>query len=94
MIAMCLVFCKDKKHVTIGMVGYPNVGILANVEREKQDPDCLETALVRGFHQIKAQISPDRKSNENLVDPKLSRHLDTVLECLRLESSARIFGRP
>ena len=57
-------------------------------------PDCLGTALVRGFHQIKAQISPNRTSNENSVDPKLSRHLNTVLECLRLGSSARAFGRP
>ena len=27
-VAMSLVVCKDKKHVTIGMVGYPNVGHL------------------------------------------------------------------
>ena len=77
LVAMSLVVCKDKKHVTIGMVGYPNVGTLANLEREKQDPDdphCLGTALVRGFHQVKAQISPpNRKANENSGRSKVGK---------------------
>ena len=66
---MSLVVCKDKKHVTIGMVGYPNVGTLSKL---------------KSHHQIE-------KQTRTLVDPKLARHLNTVLECLGLGSSARVW---
>ena len=65
-----------------------------SLEREKKDhPDCLGTALVRDFRQVKAQVKSNQriqKQRRTLVEPKLARHLNTVLECLGLGSSARV----